>query len=96
MTLAAMRLVLLDMGSYNVQSDIEYYIHDPATDLVIITGHASSRGNVDGSILQPCIIEYCNKLGIVCTVQRTNKGRLTISAQQLLQYIARQAAKATE
>jgi pentatricopeptide repeat protein len=90
MTLAAMRLVLHDMCSYRVQSDSKHYVHDPATDLVIITGHASNRQDRDGSILQPCIIDYCNKLGILCTVLPTNKGRLIITAAQLQQYVAHQ------
>eukprot|EP00953_Heterococcus_sp_UTEX-ZZ885_P009737 5710-Heterococcus_DN1.PRE.1 len=96
MALAALRLVLRDMCSYDTQSDSTHYVHNPATDLIIITGHASSRQDQDGSILQPCIIEYCNKLGILCKVDFRNKGRLIISAAQLQQYIARQAAKATE
>jgi hypothetical protein len=94
MTLAAMRLVLRDMCSYDVQSDSkQHYIHNPTTDLAIITGHASSRQNQDGSILQPCIIDYCNKLGIVCTVNSRNKGRVDITAAQLQQYTARQQHK---
>eukprot|EP00953_Heterococcus_sp_UTEX-ZZ885_P023523 12922-Heterococcus_DN1.PRE.2 len=95
MTLAAMRLVLHDMCSYRVQSDSTLHVHNPATDLVIITGHASSRRNADGSILQPCIIEYCNKVGILCKVDFRNKGRLIITAAQLQQYIARQQRNTT-
>jgi hypothetical protein len=74
----------------DVQLDSTHYVHNPATDLIIITGHASSRGNVDGSILQPCIIDYCNKLGIECTISSVNRGRLVITAAQLQQYIAQQ------
>jgi pentatricopeptide repeat protein len=96
MALAAMRLVLHDMCSYDTHSDSTHYVHSPATDLIIITGHASNRQDQDGSILQPHIIEYCSKLGIVCTVSIKNKGRLVIAAAQLQQYIARQAAKATK
>jgi pentatricopeptide repeat protein len=92
MTLAAIRLVLRDMCSFAAHSDSEHYVHNPATNLVIITGHASSRQDQDGSILQPCIIEYCTKLGILCQVDFRNKGRLIISAAQLQQYIAQQAA----
>jgi pentatricopeptide repeat protein len=95
MTLAAMRLVLHDMCSYDTHSDSKHYVHNPATDLVIITGHASSRQDQDGSILQPCIIEYCNKLGILCKVGSRNKGRLIITAAQLQQYIARQQRNTT-
>jgi pentatricopeptide repeat protein len=58
MALAALRSVLQDMCSYDVQSDSTHHVHNPATDLVIITGHASSRQDRDGSILQPCIIDY--------------------------------------
>eukprot|EP00953_Heterococcus_sp_UTEX-ZZ885_P001475 1321-Heterococcus_DN1.PRE.2 len=90
MALAAMRLVLRDMCSYSVQSDSKYDTHNPATNLVIITGHASSRQDRDGSILQPYTIDYCSKLGIVCKVHVKNKGRLIITAAQLQQYIARQ------
>jgi hypothetical protein len=75
MALAAMRLVLRDMCTYDTHSDSKHYVHNPATNLVIITGHASSRRDQDGSILQPCIIDYCSKLGIVCTVHVKNKGR---------------------
>jgi pentatricopeptide repeat protein len=90
MTRAAMRLVLRDMRSYDTKSNSKHYIHNPTTDLVIITGHASSRGNVDGSILQPYIMDYCKKQGIVCTISRIYKGRLIITAAQLQQYTARQ------
>jgi pentatricopeptide repeat protein len=66
MTLAAMRLVLRDMGCYELQSDGKHYKHNPATDLVSITGRASSRGHADSSsILQPYTIDYCNKFDIV-------------------------------
>jgi pentatricopeptide repeat protein len=92
MTLAAMRLVLRDVCTYNIQPDSKHYVHDPTTDLVIITGHANSRQDQDGSILQPCIVGYCKELGIVCTVIPTNKGRLVITAAQLQLFGARQAA----
>jgi hypothetical protein len=73
-----------------VHSDSKHSIHNPTTDLAIITGHASSRQDQDGSILKPCIIDYCNKLCIVCTVSPINKGRLIITTAQLQQYVARQ------
>eukprot|EP00953_Heterococcus_sp_UTEX-ZZ885_P028470 15185-Heterococcus_DN1.PRE.5 len=85
-----MRVVFHDMCSHGMLSDCKHYVHNPTNDLVIITGHAGSRSDQDGSILQPCIIEFCKKVGIVCTVNGKNKGRLDITAAQLQQYIAQQ------
>jgi hypothetical protein len=45
-------------------------------------------------MIKMVVIDYCNKLGIVCTINRRNKGRLEITAQQLRQYIARQQRNA--
>eukprot|EP00953_Heterococcus_sp_UTEX-ZZ885_P015255 8598-Heterococcus_DN1.PRE.2 len=90
MALAAMRSILHGMCSYSVQSDSTHYVHNPAANLVVITGHASGRPDRDGSILQPCIIDFCNKLGIVCTVDSADIGRLVITAAELQQYVTRQ------
>jgi hypothetical protein len=103
MALAARRLVLCDMCSYTdtaaaaAAADSKYYIHNPSTDLVIIRGHTGTDGSstdnsnsIDDSILQPCIIEHCSKLGIVCTVSTTDSSRLIITAAQLQQYVIQQ------
>eukprot|EP00953_Heterococcus_sp_UTEX-ZZ885_P028003 14959-Heterococcus_DN1.PRE.3 len=98
MALAAIRLVLRDMCSYTDTADSKHYIHNPSTDLVIISGHTGTDGSStdesnsrdDDSILQPCVIEHCSKLGIVCTVSTTDSSRLIITAAQLQQYVIQQ------
>jgi hypothetical protein len=65
-------------------------VRSAAEDLIIITGHALTRDDRDGSVLQPVILSMLQQLGIVCTVDPINLGKLIVDSAELQQYVARQ------
>jgi pentatricopeptide repeat protein len=74
----------------STSSSAAQHVHSAAEDLIIITGHALTRDDRDGSVLQPVILSMLQQLGIVCTLDPTNVGKLIVDAAQLQQYVARQ------
>ena len=88
MVMAAMRLVLHQMSQPAAQSSSSH-VHDPSSDLHIITGHAGSRAGQDGSVLQPVITTMLKALSIECSISSTNRGLLIVKSEQLQAHIAR-------
>ena len=97
LVMAAMRRVLREMVAAVSVSGLELvesringaYVHDldPSNDLHIITEHAQKRANTQGSTLQPVMIGMLDKLGIECSINPANMGRLLVTSRQLQQYV---------